>query len=337
MPAQPVPPNVPSNPSDPYKYHSGFGNHFESEAMAGALPIGQNSPQVCPLKLYAEQLSGSAFTMTRHQNLKAWLYRMRPSVCHEGFQPVEKGFNKIVGGFVPGPEDAEIHVIPDQLRWSPFDIPSEPTDFLQGLATICGSGHPTMRSGLAVHIYAANANMKNRAFYNSDGDLLLVPQQGRLDIRSEFGCLSVAPNEICVMPRGIRFSVSLPDGPSRGYILEVFNGRYELPDLGPIGANGLANPRDFLAPVAAFEDKDEPFVIYNKYCGRMFSCKQGHSPFDVVAWHGNYYPFKYDLNRFNVINSTSFDHCDPSIFTVLTCKSAVPGAAIADFAIFPPY
>jgi homogentisate 1,2-dioxygenase len=264
----------------------------------------------------------------------SWLYRMRPSVCHEPFV-AERGYDRIVGGYMPS--EHNIHAVPNQLRWSAFDIPTDPTDFVQGMASLCGSGHPSLRSGLAVLVYTANMGMKNRAFYDSDGDMLIVPQQGRLDIRSEFGCLSVAPNEIVVMPRGIRFSVNLPDGPSRGYILEVFNGRFELPDLGPIGANGLANPRDFQAPMASFEDREDAFVILNKYCGQIFSAKQNHSPFDVVAWHGNYYPFKYDLNRFNVINSTSFDHCDPSIFTVLTCKSAVPGMAIADFAIFPPY
>ena len=207
---------------------------------------------------------------------------------------------------------------------------------MEGLSTVCGAGSTQSRNGIAIHIYAANSDMKDRAFYNSDGDFLIVPQLGTLDIQTEFGHLEVPPNHICVIQRGILFSVRLPSGPSRGYICEVFNGHYELPDLGPIGANGLAAPRDFEIPVAAFEERTCDFTVVSKYQGRLFQRKQDFSPFNVVAWHGNYAPYRYDLSRFMVINATSFDHADPSIFTVLTCKSVEPGVAVADFVIFPP-
>ncbi|KAJ2758924.1 hypothetical protein IWQ57_006690, partial [Coemansia nantahalensis] len=226
---------------------------------------------------------------------------------------------------------------PTQIRWLPFTIPaSADVDFVDGMHTLAGAGDTALKSGLAVHVYAATASMERRAFCSSDGDMLIVPQQGRLDIATEFGPIMAAPNEIVVIQRGIRFSVALPDGPSRGYVLEVFDGHFELPDLGPIGANGLANPRDFQTPAARYEHTSDEWEIVNKYQGELFSARQDHSPFDVVAWHGNYAPYKYDLARFAVVNSVSFDHMDPSIFTVLTCKSAHPGTAVADFVIFPP-
>jgi len=209
-------------------------------------------------------------------------------------------------------------------------------DFVQGLHTMAGAGDPATKTGLAIHLYVANTDMTKRAMYNSDGDYLIVPQLGRLDIQTEFGFLEVFPGEICVIPRCILFSVSLPDGPSRGYVLEVYEGHFKLPDLGPIGANGLANPRDFMAPVAAFDDAEEEWTVKNKFLGQMFEFKKHHSPFNIVAWHGNYYPYKYDLEQFNTIGSISYDHPDPSIFTVLTCPSAVHGTAVADFVIFPP-
>ena len=330
------PPSQPSNTQDPFKYQSGFGNHFETEGLPGALPKGQNSPQVCPYKLYAEQLTGSAFTAGRHGNLKTWFYRIRPAACHAPFKPRQNPRPDRSNTNFPLVKSVEL-CTPNQLRWSPFDIPAEKTTFVEGLHLVCGAGDPSIRSGLGIYMYCANTSMQNEAFQNADGDFLIVPQQGRLELKTECGMLSVGPNEIVVVPRGIRYSVALPDGDSRGYILEVFNSRFELPDLGPIGANGLASPRDFLAPVACYEEIDGvDFKIVNKYQGNFYEAAQQHSPFDVVGWHGNYYPYKYDLNKFNVINSTSFDHCDPSIFTVLTCKSSVPGVGVADFAIFPP-
>ncbi|XP_068150731.1 homogentisate 1,2-dioxygenase [Drosophila tropicalis] len=317
-----------------YKYLSGFGSHFssEDERCPNSLPIGQNSPQICPYKLYAEQLSGSAFTAPRTENQRTWLYRRLPSAVHQPFKPFI-GAEYFTQNWNEQPPN------PNQMRWKPFDLPTkrdERVDFVQGLHTICGAGDPRVRHGLAIHVYLCNVSMENSAFYNSDGDFLIVPQQGVLDITTELGKMTVAPNEICVIPQGIRFAVGV-DSVSRGYILEVYDGHFRLPDLGPIGANGLANPRDFLTPVAWFNDKQvEEFNVISKYQGGLFVAKQNHSVFDVVAWHGNYVPYKYDLSKFLVINSVSFDHCDPSIFTVLTCPSLRPGTAIADFVIFPP-
>ncbi|KAI8070011.1 homogentisate 1,2-dioxygenase [Gongronella butleri] len=322
--------------SDPYTYLEGFGNHFTSEALDGALPKGQNTPQKCPYNLYAEQLSGTAFTAPRTHNQRTWLYRIRPSVVHTPYESVDHDL--LVSHFSPSSPDCV--VTPTQLRWSPFDLPSKDSkvDFVQGLKTVAGAGEPSCRSGLAIHIYTANADMDQRAFYNSDGDFLIVPQHGALDITTEFGKMLVRPNEICVIQRGIRYSVALADKEARGYILEVFGEHFELPDLGPIGANGLANPRDFLTPKAAYvNDKSgKTWEIVTKFNGKLFKVTQKHSPFDVVAWHGNYAPYKYDLANFCVINTVSYDHIDPSIFTVLTCKSYSPGVAIADFVIFPP-
>ncbi|KNE68115.1 homogentisate 1,2-dioxygenase [Allomyces macrogynus ATCC 38327] len=322
-----------------YRYNSGFGNEFASEAEGypGALPVGQNTPQVCPYGLYAEQLSGTAFTVGRSHNQRSWLYRIRPSVCHKPFEKLPANPRHVRNW-----SDAECEPTPNQLRWSPLDVPAqkEKVAFHEGLTAICGAGSPEARSGIAIHVYTASADMDKVAMYNSDGDYLIVPQQGALNIRTEMGLLYVAPNEICVIPRGIRFAVRLPEGPVRGYILEVYSGHFELPDLGPIGANGLANPRDFLYPVAAFEsdvpNEGASYTVINKYCNQFWAASMDHSPFNVVAWHGNYAPYKYDLSRFNAFNTVTFDHPDPSVFTVLTCKSNSPGTAVADFVVFPP-
>ncbi|ELR15130.1 homogentisate 1,2dioxygenase [Acanthamoeba castellanii str. Neff] len=316
---------------DKYEYLPGFGNHFCSEAVKGTLPKGQNTPQQCPKGLYAEQLSGTAFTMPRKRNQRSWLYRIRPSVGHNPFKKLAHKYMQ--NNF------ADLSFDPNQLRWKPFPFPAddEKVDFVMGLRTLAGAGHPSTRTGMGIYIYTANADMLDTAFYNSDGDFLIVPQQGTLDIQTEFGYLEVKSGEIAVIQRGIRFRVALPDGPSRGYIAEVFDGHFEIPDLGPIGANGLANPRDFLTPVAAYEDKDDcEYTIVNKFNGALWTCTQTRSPFDVVAWHGNYAPYKYDLALFNAINTVTFDHIDPSIFTVLTCQTNTPGVAACDFVIFPP-
>lgn len=315
------------------KYLSGFGNEFCSEdpRNPNALPEAQNSPQICPYNLYAEQLSGTAFTAPRETNQRSWLYRILPSVKHVPFKKIEKNLLTNNWSEYDNPD-------PNQLRWKPFDLPDDSLkiDFVQSLSTVCGAGDPLTRHGVAIHIYACNQSMDNKAFYNSDGDFLLVPQKGTLYIKTEFGKLSVAPNEICVIQQGMRFSIDIEE-PSRGYILEVFDNHFVLPNLGPIGANGLANPRDFLTPVAWYENcKGIEFKIVNKYQGHLFETTQDHSCFNVVAWHGNYAPYKYDLDKFMVINCVLYDHADPSIFTVLTCPSQKPGTAIADFVIFPP-
>jgi homogentisate 1,2-dioxygenase len=314
-------------------YQSGFGNEFATEAVPGTLPAGQNSPQKVAHGLYAEQLSGTAFTAPRGQNRRSWLYRIRPAAMHGTFAPFEQppGSGQTFHG-VFGHEP----VTPDQLRWNPLPLPDAPTDFVDGLFTMAGNGYPAAHTGVGIHLYAANTSMQGRYFYDADGELLVVPQQGRLVIATELGVLEVEPQEIAVIPRGIRFRVELPDGPSRGYICENFGGQLRLPDLGPIGSNGLANPRDFLTPNAAFEDLEGDFELVAKFQGHLWRAPIDHSPLDVVGWHGNYAPYKYDLRRFNAIGSISFDHPDPSIFTVLTSPSEIDGTANMDFAIFPP-
>eukprot|EP00850_Spirogloea_muscicola_P007023 SM000034S12777 [mRNA] locus=s34:704050:707410:+ [translate_table: standard] len=302
--------------------------------MAGALPVGQNSPAPPPRGLYAEQLSGTAFTVPRRDSLRSWLYRIKPSVTHEPFQPCSpEAAPGLAGAAAAAPT-------PNQLRWRPPPVPpasEDPRDFVQGLKTMCCAGSPSLRTGFAVHMYVATSSMKDSAFANADGTFLVVPQLGRLNVTTEFGRLQVLPGEIIVLPMGMRFSVDLPDGPSRGYICEVFGSHFQLPDLGPIGANGLANPRDFLVPVAWYEDTPRPsFRIIHKFDGALFEARQDFSPFNVVAWHGNYTPYKYNLSRFCPMNAVAFDHPDPSIFTVLTCPSSRPGVAVVDFVVFPP-
>lgn len=311
-----------------FQYQVGFGNHFASEAIPGSLPLGQNSPQKCAHGLYAEQLSGTAFTVPRVSQQRSWLYRIRPSVCHKPFKKISNGLlDNDFGKMEPNP---------NQIRWKPFEIPNKSQDFVDGLMTICGAGDTSLKTGLSIYNYLANQSMKDRCMFNSDGDFLFVPQQGKMEIQTEMGWLEISPGEIGVVQRGIKFSVFFPEGPSRGYVLEIFNGHFKIPDLGPIGANGMANPRDFLSPVAAYEDRAAKFSIVNKFQGQLFEAEAERSPFDVVAWHGNYCPFKYDLALFNTMNSVSFDHPDPSIYTVLTCQTLEPGVAVADFVIFPP-
>ena len=305
---------------------SGFGNEFATEARAGALPVGRNSPQRAPLGLYAEQLSGTPFTAPRAEMRRSWLYRIRPSAGHPAWSPVASG------NFLTGPFAASAS--PNRLRWDPLAIPDAPTDFLAGITTMAGAGGAE-DGGIAAHVYTANRSME-RIFCNADAEMLIVPQLGRLRLVTELGILHLHPREIAVIPRGVRLRVELLDEAARGYIAENFGAVLRLPELGPLGSNGLANPRDFLAPVASFEDIDAPTTIIQKYCGTMWQTVMDHSPLDVVAWHGNYTPYKYDLARFNVIGSISFDHPDPSIFTVLTSPTSTPGTANLDFVIFPP-
>ena len=310
-------------------YQSGFGNEFVSEAVPGALPEGQNAPQKAPFGLYTEQISGTPFTAPRGANRRSWLYRIRPSVAHRPFEPLTNGLLR------SAPFD-EVSAPPNQLRWQPLPLPAAPTDFVDGLITMAGNGDAHSHSGMAVHIYAANRSMTDRFFFNADGELLIVPQLGRLRLHTEMGILTVEPGEIAVIQRGIKFRVELPEEQARGYICENYGALFRLPELGPIGANGLANPRDFETPVAAYDDRNGDFRVVVKFQGRLWSASINHSPLDVVAWHGNYAPYKYDLGRFNCMNTVSFDHPDPSIYTVLTSPSEIPGTANADFAIFPP-
>jgi homogentisate 1,2-dioxygenase len=309
-------------------YLTGFGNHVSSEAVAGALPVGRNAPQRPPFGLFPEQLSGTAFTAPRHENRRSWLYRLRPTANHPPFQPYG-GAPRLHTAPFAAPAS------PNRLRWDPLPYPETPTDFVDGLVTYGGAGDTGAQAGLGVHLYAANRSMERKAFFDADGELLIVPQDGALRLKTEFGRIDVEPGFIAVIPRGVRFCVAV-DGPVRGYVCETYGAAFRLPELGPIGSNGLANPRDFETPAAWFEDVDQPHEIVQKFEGRLFTTTLDHSPFDVVAWHGNLAPYRYDLRRFNAINTVSFDHPDPSIFTVLTSPSDTPGVANADFVIFPP-
>ncbi|WP_149536027.1 homogentisate 1,2-dioxygenase [Siccirubricoccus phaeus] len=304
---------------------SGFGNEFATEALQGALPAGRNSPQRVPYGLYAEQFSGTAFTVPRHEARRTWFYRIRPSAGHGRFRPLDAGM--LCGPLAP-PN-------PNRLRWNPLPMPEVPVDFIAGLITIGATAPAEALSGVTIHVYRATASMQ-RVFMDADGELLLVPQQGRLLLATECGRLPVAPGEIAVIPCGMKFRVELPDGAARGYLAENHGAPLRLPDLGPIGANGLANPRDFLSPVAWYEERDEPTELVQKFQGTLWFTKLDHSPLDVVAWHGNNVPYKYDTARFNAIGTISFDHPDPSIFTVLTSPTTAPGLANMDFVIFPP-
>jgi homogentisate 1,2-dioxygenase len=313
----------------PLSYLSGFGNEFASEAVPGALPIGRNSPQRAPFDLYAELLSGTAFTAPRAANRRTWLYRRQPSVVTGAYQPYEQPLwtTGAAGGVV---------VPPEPLRWNPFPMPEAAHDFIDGLRTVVANGDADAQTGVAAHVYLASRSMGRRALVNADGEMLFVPQQGRLRLVTELGVLEAKPGEIALVPRGMAFKVELPDGPSRGYVCENYGAFFRLPELGPIGSNGLANARDFLTPVAAWEDRAGEYEIIKKYGGRLWRNTQGHTPFNVVAWHGNLVPFKYDTAHFMTIGSISYDHPDPSIFTVLTSPSDTPGTANCDFVIFPP-
>ncbi|KAJ4748835.1 hypothetical protein LUZ62_083240 [Rhynchospora pubera] len=315
------------------EYLSGFGAHLSSEAIPGALPRNQNNPLLCPLGLCAEQLSGTSFTSPRHLNQCSWFYRIKPSVTHEPFYPCIPGNKRLISEF----NQQTTSATPTQLRWRPAEFSKIPTDFIDGLYTVCGAGSSFLRHGYAIHMYVANKSMEGRAFCNADGDFLIVPQHGKLFITTECGKLYAQPGEIVVIPQGFRFSIDLPDGDSRGYVAEIFGTHFRLPDLGPIGANGLAAPRDFQVPKAWYEDASYPnYTIVQKFGGELFMAKQDFSPFNVVAWHGNYVPYKYDLSKFCPFNTVLFDHGDPSINTVLTAPTDKPGVALLDFVIFPP-
>jgi homogentisate 1,2-dioxygenase len=314
--------------ADRITYQSGFGNTFSTEALKNALPVGRNSPQRPPRGLYPEVLSGSAFTAPRAGNRSSWLYKLRPSAMHGPYKRIKDGLLRS-GPFT------EVEASPNRLRWDPLPLPSRPTDFVDGLATIAGSGDPALQAGVAVHVYRANRSMKDRVFSNADGELMLVPQQGAIFLFSELGKLEVAPGEIAVMPRGMKFRVEVA-GAVRGYLCENYGAHFRLPELGPIGSQGLAQKRDFLAPVAAFEDKAGKCEVAAKFLGNLWASELDHSPLDVVAWHGNYVPYKYDLARFMALGPIGFDHADPSLFTVLTSPSGEPGVANCDFVIFPP-
>jgi len=313
--------------SNDLSYLTGFGGHFESEAVPGALPKGRNSPQRPAYGLYAEQLSGTAFTAPRHENRRSWLYRMRPTADHRPFERYEGA-----SLFAPGTVDEP--VAPNRLRWDPPELPAG-TDFVDGLVTMMANRDPASLEGVAIHLYRASRPMIDRVFVDADGELLIIPQSGTLRLFTEFGRMELPPGCVGLIPRGVKFRVEV-DSEARGYVAENHGALFRLPELGPIGSNGLANARDFETPVAAYEDVDRPCEVVQKYMGSLWTTTLDHSPLDVVAWHGNLAPCRYELARFNTIGTVSFDHPDPSIFTVLTSPSDTPGRANADFVIFPP-
>jgi homogentisate 1,2-dioxygenase len=310
-------------------YMSGFGNSFETEALPGALPMGRNSPQRCAYGLYAEQLSGSPFTAPRGSNERSWLYRIRPSVRHSG------RFTRADIGLWRTAPCMEYDMPIGQLRWGPMAMPEQDVTFLQGIRTMTTAGDANTQAGMAAHVYLITRSMVDQCFYNADGEFLFVPQQGDLRLVTEFGIIDIEPGEIAVIPRGVKFRVEVPKGPARGYLCENYGGAFTLPERGPIGANCLANSRDFLTPVASYEDKDTPTELFVKWGSSLWVTRLPHSPIDVVAWHGNYAPYKYDLRTYSPVGAISFDHPDPSIFTVLTSPSETAGTANIDFVIFP--
>jgi len=309
-------------------YMSGFGNGFETEALPGALPVGRNSPQKCPYGLYAEQLSGSPFTAPRTTNERSWLYRIRPTVVHWGeFTKVDIGLWRTAPA-----QEAELPIAP--MRWDPIPIPDERLSFVEGIRTMTTAGDAGSQAGMGAHLYFITRSMQDEYFYNADSEMLIVPQEGDLRLWTEFGIIDIEPGEIAVIPRGVKMRVELPSGSARGYLCENYGGALTLPERGPIGANCLANPRDFLTPVAAYEDRDAPSRMFVKWGGALWAADLDHSPLDVVAWHGNYAPYKYDLRKYSPVGPILFDHADPSIFTVLTSPSETPGTANIDFVIF---
>ncbi len=311
-------------------YMSGFGNSFETEALPGTLPVGRNSPQKIAHGLYAEQLSGTPFTAPQAANQRSWLYRIRPTVRHTGrFEPIDRGLIRTA----PAREDTALPI--GQLRWGPVPIPNEALTFVTGLRTITTAGDAETLGGMASHLLFVTQSMQREHFFDADGELLVVAQQGKLRFRTEFGVIEIAPGEICVIPRGVIFRVELMDGPARAYVCENYGAGFTLPDRGPIGANCLANRRDFLTPIAAYEDVEEPCTLFVKWGGELYRTQTRHSPLDVVAWHGNYAPYKYDLRFFSPVGAILFDHPDPSIFTVMTSPSETQGTANVDFVIFP--
>jgi homogentisate 1,2-dioxygenase len=320
-------------------YMTGFGNGFESEALAGALPIGRNSPQKVAFGLYAEQLSGSPFTAPRATNERSWLYRIRPSVAHWGDftrVPTEAGApTEPVKYWRSAPDDAPTPPIA-QMRWDSLPMPSaqDGFNFITGVRTMTTAGDVGIRTGCALSVYTIGKAMVDEYFYNGDAEMLFVLERGDVRFWTEFGIIDAEPGEIVVIPRGVKLRVEV-SAPARGYLCENYGGAFTLPERGPIGANCMANPRDFMTPVAAYEDRDVPSTLFVKWGGSLWQTALGHSVLDVVAWHGNYAPYKYDLRRYSPVGPLLFDHADPSIYTVLTSPSETPGSANIDFVCFP--
>jgi len=310
-------------------YMPGFGNDFETEALPGALPQGMNSPQKVNYGLYGEQLSGTAFTAPGHQNERTWCYRIRPSVKHtHRFEKIDLPYWESAPNIAPGV------ISLGQYRWDPLPQGSAPLTWLTGMRSMTTAGDVNTQVGMATHIYLATESMVDDYFYSADSEILVIPQEGRLRFCTELGIIELEPKEIAIIPRGLVYRVEVLEGPARGFVCENYGQKFALPGRGPIGANCMANRRDFKTPVAAFEDRETPSTVTVKWCGQFHKTRIGHSPLDVVAWHGNYAPVKYDLRHYCPIGSILFDHPDPSIFTVLTAPSGVEGTANIDFALF---
>lgn len=310
-------------------YMPGFGNDFETEALPGALPQGMNSPQKCEYGLYAEQLSGTAFTAPSHQNERTWCYRIRPSVKHSyRYKKIDVPYWKSAPNIDPDV------VSLGQYRWSPFDANGQDLNWITGMRTMTSAGDVNTQVGMASHVYLVTKSMEDEYFFSADSELLVVPQEGRIRFYTELGIIDLEPKEIAIIPRGLVYRVELLEGPARGFVCENYGQKFELPARGPIGANCMANPRDFKAPVAAFEDREVTSTVTVKWCGQFHVTEIQQSPLDVVAWHGNYAPIKYDLRAYCPVGAVLFDHPDPSIFTVLTAPSGQPGTANIDFVLF---
>jgi homogentisate 1,2-dioxygenase len=307
-------------------YMPGWANDFETEALPGALPQGMNSPQKCEYGLYGEQLSGTAFTANPPE--RTWTYRIRPSVKHSA------RYTKIDVPYWKSAPCVDPDVISlGQYRWDPVPT-TEGLNWITGMRTMTTAGDVNTQVGMATHIYLVTESMVDDYFFSADSELLVVPQEGKLRFYTELGIIDLAPQEIGIIPRGLVYRVELLEGPARGFVCENYGQKFELPGRGPIGANCMANPRDFKAPVAAYEDREVPSTITIKWCGQFHKTEIGQSPLDVVAWHGNYAPYKYDLTTYCPVGAILFDHPDPSIFTVLTAPSGQPGTANIDFVLF---
>ena len=320
---------APSLPGPNEGYMPGFGNHHETEALPDALPQGMNSPQRVNYGLYAEQLTGTAFTAPSHQNERTWCYRIRPSVKHSG------RYTRIDLPYWQSAPTVDPDVISlGQYRWDPVPMAAQPLTWLTGMRTMTTAGDVNTQVGMAAHIYLVTDSMRDDYFYSADSELLIVPQEGQLRFATELGVVDLKPQEIAIIPRGLVYRVEVLDGPARGFVCENYGQKFELPGRGPIGANAMANPRDFKTPVAAFEDREVPSTVTVKWCGQFHRTEIGQSPLDIVAWHGNYAPVKYDLTTYCPVGAILFDHPDPSIFTVLTAPSGQPGTANIDFVLF---
>lgn len=329
-----------------------------SEAVSGAVPAVNNSPQKPPLGLRTERISGGSFVAPRELSYQTWLYRLRASIAHSDWARLRvSGADE---GYGPPSPVRPANVTPNSRLWGGFPAPAAGSHWANGQQLLGRNGDPQAKEGMALWVFSVTASMPPRqAFASLDGEALVIPQSGALDIQTELGRLVVRQNEIAVIPRNVRYRVCLPEGkPCRGYVCELYQGHFRLPDLGVIGSTGLANVRDFQVP-KAFVDAtvhshlgttqapgpgaptgvdDGEWSIVARLVGNLWHCTQAHTPFDVVGWHGTCYPFKYDLARFCALGNLVFDEHDPSLFVVLTARhhGAEPTTAVVDFAVIPP-